>query len=665
MQRKEVAEITRPHLAFERPTSHYKRGEAITVVMLPSQGGEFDVMLAPRPKEWLQNLHVDNNRLTIKPVLPVGEFFLKARWKPEGEINWSEWSAPLRFSIHEANENLWPKWEAEHRLSLMLERSTMGAITLIDPEAEPPGAVGLVESKWFATPVYEGATPLVNEDPAYYQDPFAYYFDCIDRLIESGAKFVTWHDVLEGRHKKAPLEILLQFDVDGGPKSMRRLYEGLAPRNIRASLMMHRRGHQWYPYELCTEDLRWIIEAEQNGWAIGYHNNALSQVVGESVLSPDESTLREAAAIFADDVSALRRHFNIRTFTHHGGNVYNLKVVPPCWLDIIGVDRASSPRLWESIRTMFSDGGFVTRPGTLRSKVESLTPGLHFFRNHPFKYGNYTAPVDAPPRFTNELQKAGLKADQAVLDWQKRELEKEARWLRHRQASRSKVRLAYLRLDKPISSRFAPYSEVEQRVNALRKRRRETFLRLYPWAEGDPRVFWWRMLEAWAPKKGDLLNVGALPPDQKNEHTAFLSPDVVVRDMDIDASRLPDYQFDVCNAPISVTNRFSGTLLFGLPYFASPSAAISACARITTPGGVGLFGFVADTHPARGSVWHPESRHLWRKEQEPLSNIGLKANLWAFDKDCLAELFQDWSEYKAEFMGHYWFVVARKKKVKQ
>lgn len=629
--------------------------------MLPSLGGQFDVQLSSSSKGLQSSgLLVTGNRVTIKETLPCGEFFLKARWKEDGETDWSLWSIPLRFTVHSPDEDLWPKWRAEHRLSLMLETTTTGAVTLIDPEAEPPGKVGLAEPKWFATPVYEGATPLVNEEPAYYQDPLEYYFSCIDRLIALGARFVTWHDLLHGDCNKSPLEILLQFDVDGGPRSMRKLYRGLSSRGVKASLMLHRCGHCWYPYELSTEDIGWIKEAENIGWAIGYHNNALSQVVGETSCEISDDLLKKASLIFRDDVLALREHFDIRTFTHHGGNVYNLKVIPPEDLQIIGVDRATTPHLWKPIRTMFSDGGFVARPTTLRQKVESLTDGLHFFRNHPFKYGNYSAPVDVLPRFKDELHKVGAECDEHTIEEQARELNKEARWLQQRQYTRSDMRLAYLRLDKPISSRFRAYNELERSITGLRARRRESFLRLYPWAEGDPRVFWWRMLDAWAPKSGELLNVGALPPDQKDENSAFLGPAASITDMDIDATRQPDYAMDICAAPETLNNRFAGVMLFGLPYFASPSNAISACMRVTAPEGMGLFGFAADTHPARGSIFHPNTRHTWQKKREPLTNIGLKENLWAFRQEELLDLFKDWTDINIEFMGHYWFVVARK-----
>ncbi len=649
-----------PHLEFERPTSHYFEDEEFSIVMLPSSGGEFEVYLAPQANSSDFELQVVGNRIVVKPPPLEGRYFVKARWRDTHQQPWTRWSLPLYFVIHGIGEDISSLRVWEHRISLMLEKGIGGTVTLIDPDAEPPGSIGLSTSRWFATPVYEGATPLVNEEPDYYRDPFSYYFDCIDQLVKKGARFLTWHDVLDDRHKRAPLEILLQFDVDGGPKSMNRVYRELVKRGIRASLMVHRRGHHWYPYQLDSLDFDWISESERKGWAIGYHNNALSQVLDSDQSNNDNTLISRATEVFAEDVQKLRQHFTIRTFTHHGGNVYNLKVVPPEKLGIVGVDRASAPSLWESIDTMFSDGGFVSRPSTLFEKVKSLTAGLHFFRNHPFKYGNYIAPIDVPPRFQADLQKVGLKADEETCEWQSRELRKESRWIEQRQEIRSIIRLSYHRLDKPISSRFTPYCEIEERITVLRERRRESFRKLYPWAEGDPRVFWWRMLDAWAPQSGELLNVGALPPESKDENSYFLSANVTVKDVDIDPGRSPDFQMDICQAPESLNNRFDGVMLFGLPYFESPQEAVDACARLTVNRGIGLFGFVADTHPARGSLFNSQNRHVWRREKEPLTNIGLQGNLWAFDRDGLGHLFHEWAVTRIEFMGHYWFVVAQK-----
>ena len=295
------------------------------------------MQLAPLPSgaKYDYDPYPKRNRFVIKPGLPQGDYFLKARWQPEQTIQapWTRWSPPLRFQIHSTDENLSDLWQADHRLSLMLERSPEGAITLIDPEAEPPARSGLPTAKWFANPVYEGVTPLFNEEPEYYEDPLAYYFACIDQLLSHGAKFITWHDLLDGNHSASQLDILLQFDVDGGPRSMQRIYAGLASRGVRGTIMLHRRGHHWYPYELEDIGIDWIRVAEASGWTVGYHNNALSQVMGDDSIEADAPALERAVQIFQQDVTELRQHFNIRTFTHHGGNVYNLKVAPPADLE--------------------------------------------------------------------------------------------------------------------------------------------------------------------------------------------------------------------------------------------------------------------------------------------------------------------------------------------
>ena len=93
---------------------------------------------------------------------------------------------PLCFNVHSSDMDLTDLWEVDHRLSLMMGKSPGGAITLIDPEAEPPAKMGLTTPKWFANPVYEGATPLVNEEEAIIRTP-SYYFGCIDQLVSHGS----------------------------------------------------------------------------------------------------------------------------------------------------------------------------------------------------------------------------------------------------------------------------------------------------------------------------------------------------------------------------------------------------------------------------------------------------------------------------------------------
>lgn len=643
----------KPHLRFETPTAHYRQSENAAVVMLPAEDSEFEVAVAPRPPDrWVPK--VARNRAVLPPGLPVGDYVFKARWRPPSGEGWSAWT-PLKFTVHPDDADLAELRRREHRLSLMVEQGVGGAITVTDPNASPPACPDDGGIRWFATPCYEGATMLLNEEEDFYRDPLAYYLDCIDRLIAQRVQFVTWHDLLDDKSAPTEKRVLLQFDIDGGPKSMHRLYVHLRARGVRGSIMVHRRGHYWYSQDIYDVGIDWIREAESSGWTIGFHNNALSQSVGERE-RVSRNDLGQAERVFEKDVADLRRYFDIRTFTHHGGNITNNLIHAPGNLAIVGVDRQNAPRLWSNVASMFSDGGFVARPCSLRRKVEALGPGLHFFRNHPFKYANYEPPVDVPPRNPRDWTKADLVDDAATRQWVAAELVKERQWLGQRRKTRAPMRLSSLRLETPISGCFHPYRELEARVEALRSTRRESFLRQYPWAPGDPRVFWWRMLHAWA-ANGDVLNVGALPPDQKAEIASFL-PEARLMDMDVDASREPNYHCDVVAAPAALDGCFDRVLLFGLPYFARPSEAVAACARLVKPGGIGLFGFAADTNPARGSIWHPHNRHTWSKKREPLTDLGLKGNLWAFDEEGLGDLFESWDHVQFEFMNHYWFAVA-------
>lgn len=639
------ARLARPWLAFEALTRHYHEDEPISLVALPAAGAWYRLDIRPRPGLLFPG-RVRGNRAVISPGLRPGRYTVRARFLWRRGVfppRWWGGSVPLSFEVHPRGADIAALREADHRLEAMIERGPDGTITLTDPAALPAGALASPAAKWFNTASFEGATKLLNEEADYYADPLAYYLSCIDELRSKGVGFVTWHDLLDGAAMPAATNVILQFDIDGGPRSMRRLYESLRARGVRATVMVHRRGHCWYPYEMESAGLDWLVEAQSAGWAVGYHNNALSQCVGEAAeIAYDERLMARGREIFADDVSELRRHLEVRTFTHHGGNVYNHRLASPL-AGITGVDRPVSPHLWRDVRSRFSDGGFLSHPGSLRQKVRSLGPGLHFFRNHPFKYANYEAPYDVGPRGSSTA-----------------ELEKERRWLEQRRGTRSSVRTSHARLDTPVSQRFRPWPEIREAVTRLRARRAASFMRLYPSAEHDPRVFWWRMLEAWGPREGELLNVGALPPGQKDENAPFLAPGVVMREMDIDAARRPDFLCDVAEAPREMDGRFAAVMLFGLPYFARPSAAVEACLRLTRPGGVALFGFAADTHPARGGVWHRGARPVWRRGAEPLRGIGLKAKLWSFDGAAVDELFRAAGRVHKEFMSHYWFVVCEK-----
>jgi len=653
------------------PDSHYLEGEKIELQFLPARAGIYEIELKGIRGFKAINKFASENHCLFKEGLPVGEYRARVRWIPpldtERAQAWSAWSIPTKFTVHPKRQR--SRVEElriyEHKLSLISDRDVRGVPTITDPWTFPPACPLDEEIRWFRMPCYEGSTVLLNEVADYYRDPMGYYLDCIQRLLDKGVVFFTWHDLLDGRIGSTERGVVLQFDVDGGPLSMERLARELMWLGVRATVMMHREAHDWYVYQIEELDLNYLKGAEKKGWAVGYHNNSIGNVQRlERIGDYGPEILQEAQNRFRADVQILRREFNIRSFTHHGGNVLNLKTPVPDDLDLVCVDKPFNPDLWKIIRSAFSDGGFFSRPCSLREKVETLTTGIHFFRCHPVKYGNFTPPFDIPPLDPKDAVKRGYPDDMETARLIEKEVRKQNRWLYFRDKYRIKQRLNCSSPDKPISSGFEPFSVVRSRAEAFRNQRREHFLREYPWIEGDPRVFWWRMLETYGPKDGEVLNVGALPPQQCEETTAFLGHGIKVLEMDIDVNREPDLVCDITQAPEDQNGRFSGTFLFGLPYFHSPSLAIEACSRLTRPGGVGLFGMAAAyTHPFRGGLWKPETRPVWRKELEPLQNIGLKGLLWSFDQECIEALFVPWDNVQIEFFSHYWFVVCRKRSI--
>jgi hypothetical protein len=646
------------------PSKHFIVGEELILQFLPAEHGYYEVQFDNKtfsPKSLLEN-----NCLRFKEELPAGNYKITVRWVPKLEEakvrRWTDWSSALSLTYHSLKEQQKVRKIRidEHRLSLMSDKDMNGVVTITDPRGFPPSCPENEPIKWFRTPCYDGAGILLNEQEDYYRDPLSYYTECIQRLKEKGVVFKTWHDMLDGNYGGAKYEVLVQYDMDGGPRSMERIFSTLERMDVRANIMIHRECHDWYAYTIEDLNLEYLQKAEKAGWTIGYHNNSIGNVQRtERAGDYGEDVLNAARERFREDVLHLRKWFTIRTFTHHGGNVLNKLTPVPEDLDIVCADRLNQP-LWRTIQSSFSDGGFMVRPCTLRDKVNNLKSGLHFFRNHPVKYANYLPPFDIPPLDIRDAEKTGYAVNQELSDWIRGETEKQNLWLTLRSKYRMARRLTYASTDKPISEGFRPFAEIEPLVRKFHARRTEHFLREYPWIMGDPRVFWWRMLDSFAPKEGKLLNVGALPPDKRDETTSFVGPEVQVVEMDIDPKREPHILGDITNPPRELYGQFEGVLLMGLPYIHSPGKAVEACARLTRSGGIGLFGFSADTHPLRGGLWKPYTRPVWRRDIEPLQDIGLKGYLWSFDEKGLQDLFINWRNVRIEFFSHYWFAVCQR-----
>ncbi|PLX66978.1 MAG: hypothetical protein C0603_09930 [Denitrovibrio sp.] len=607
--------------------------------MLPLSGCRFDIKLSKKVVGYEYDQSLSENKLTLPAGLPKGKYFVRVRFQLDEETTWSAWSPPLWFTIHPDDKDISDLKRFDHHLSMILEKGIGEGVTLIDPGSYPPNSQNQIAMKWFPTHVYEGVTPLVNLEQDYYIDPLEYYFVCIRKLIDKGARFITWDDILDEDFSKGELDILLQFDVDGGPKSMKRVYEGLAHMGVSATIMLHYKGHYWYQYKLEDMGIDWLKKAEDNGWCMGYHNNSLSQIVGDSQNHDlDDETLDAAKEQFTRDVKELRKYFNIKTFTHHGGNVYNLKVEPDESLSIVGVDKNITPDLWIDIKTMFSDGGFATRPTTLAEYIDNLQVGTHFIRNHPFKYGNYISPVDAPPRIDCERKNISISDIDKELGFSQRECEKEYAWLTQRQIIRFPRRMKYLRLEKAISNSFKKTNHsYESNVR-------------FPVPDGNPEIFWSRMLESYMPDAGKIF-------DYQKYHAG--EPNCILDRKEVSPLGIEDYTVHLFSVPKkrdqkSMAGRFTG-VAGGLLSCSNPSDFIDFCYDIISVGSLGCFCFIGDTHLSYGAEWSRDVEK-WTIEREN-ARAGQK---WSFNPVNLGELFIKWEEIKIEIVNHYCFVIGRK-----
>jgi hypothetical protein len=553
----------------------------------------------------------------------------------------------------------------EHKLACAVQSTNTSVLSLHNPWIIPGNSNYPDSGEWFPAPVWEGATSLYNEEEGYYRDPLQYFIEAIKQLQQIGVQFITWHDLLDNQVDLNKQNVLLQFDVDAGPNSFLEVAKSLDGLGIRASVMVHWKAKHWYEYDFCNTGVTDYQDLEKNGWAIGYHNNTLSNLAGFSTDIDDEMIISASKNVISE-ISELRRYVNIRTMTHHGGNVLNYKVPIPNEASVVCVDRQFSPSLWKKISRSFSDGSFTSRPTTLRAFVDSISTqeNLLFMRCHPLKYGNFPCGIDTQPLQAQESivldedkLRSKIQSGEELTD-----IEKQTVWMINREKTRNGIQLGYASPFKPLSSKFTRSEKIHLEIERFRSRRREGFLRQYPWQDGDPRVIWWRMLSSFC-GKGSILNVGAMPPEQKDETLAFLDTGCTLLEVDIDPDRKPDIVADFCDSSKCCTQLFKHVLLNGLPYFSDPKAAVMNAQQYLEIGGSLLIGAAAASHPERGGLFRPKDRPIWRsgKIEKSGESLSLSTLLWSFDNTSIDDLMQGWlGNWKVEFMSNYWFIVAEK-----
>lgn len=173
--------------------------------------------------------------------------------------------------------------------------------------------------------------------------PFEYLRHLLHYLKNNNQFEIITYDDLSWQEEDSPLEfypneyknwvkkadrnkiyILLQHDVDFLPEKTHNLLEEELQCDIKSNVMIFNKRLDrpklkenellFTNYEI---DKNLLKKCEKRGFIVGYHNNAVEQAL---------YNLQNAEKIFKNDVGELKKSFNIKYFSAHGGVPNNEKI---------------------------------------------------------------------------------------------------------------------------------------------------------------------------------------------------------------------------------------------------------------------------------------------------------------------------------------------------
>lgn len=248
----------------------------------------------------------------------------------------------------------------------------------------------------------------------YYPNPWRYYTEFIAIAKRRGAQFITMSQALAGDYDEAAINILLDHHIDHYPIETEVMCRWELQNDVVSNVYLFNR----YDYDDSDQRKIWRLEnlnvefyqeLERSGFEIGYHQNAVGLVrnarVGRNyskAISPDDA--EAARQVFAEDVTNLRRYFNIRTFIPHGAGEANAQLteLPDGFDDLVWVYNNAKqggsvppPIVWRN----FSDsvrmatqrmkgyrGQYAVRIDNLHLNAYLLEPGLNHVLVHPGRF---------------------------------------------------------------------------------------------------------------------------------------------------------------------------------------------------------------------------------------------------------------------------------------
>jgi glycosyltransferase involved in cell wall biosynthesis len=266
-----------------------------------------------------------------------------------------------------------------------------------DPSTEPGANFPLGYYEAFLDEIHRLEIEVVT-----FADLFANSDDW-DYRSNYAAEFKHWH-----KHVRHPRKryLLIQHDVDNHPHFTQRMVAMEALHGVRSNIFVFNKRYSERfenpPYDI---DHAFFEQAQQRGFVIGYHQNAL-QLAGFDVVRAQDQ--------FRADVAELRKRYDIQFMVPHGGlgreingrMHHNIDVpLPPEFEGPSGRLRWVFNKYGPSFSMRWSDGGLrkLRDPGKLanmdliKSFLYQIKPGTRAFcLIHPQRWGFNVQPLQNP-----------------------------------------------------------------------------------------------------------------------------------------------------------------------------------------------------------------------------------------------------------------------------
>lgn len=370
----------------------------------------------------------------------------------------NEWHATL---IKDAER---PIYSLKYSGSPYLYTKNISAYTLVDKKYSNNVNADQAETKASWEGPFTKVQKIWKPTSEYYTNPWQYYVDFINILKDRKVRFITMSQALSGGFDSSEINVILDHHIDFYPVETEVMTRWELMNGVISNIYLF----NVFNYADTAQKRKWVIEdlnipyyqmLENNGFEIGYHQNALGQIRNERIgriytreISEEDRLL--AHQVFHNDLINLRKYFNIRTMIPHGAGEGNAQLIdlPDDDNNIIWVYNnakksglCSPPLKWmnysdscgissQIIKT--KNAQYICHRDNLHLNAHLLKPGLNHILVHAGRFAkgmpyelyenNHNIPInDRYQSVKNEFNLAEsilpLSASKLVKDWHNRQ----------------------------------------------------------------------------------------------------------------------------------------------------------------------------------------------------------------------------------------------------